>query len=92
MMADIIKELRTGANLTQSELARKLGISRSSVNAWEMGISSPSTQYLIELSSLFKVSTDYILGISPEHTINIDGFTREEINIINMLIQRFEKD
>ena len=64
--AERIKELREKNNMTQSDLARRLGITRSSVNAWEMGISIPSTQYVVELAELFKVSTDYILGLSKK--------------------------
>ena len=59
--ADRIKKLRQQFGLTQSDLAKKLNITRSSVNAWEMGISIPSTQYIVELAELFKVSTDYNL-------------------------------
>lgn len=46
MIADKIKMLRNANNMTQSELARKLNITRSSVNAWEMGISIPSTTFI----------------------------------------------
>ena len=56
--------------MTQTELAKKLGITRSSVNAWEMGISVPSTQYIIELSLLYKVSTDYLLGRTDNPEVN----------------------
>ena len=63
MIADKIKQLRTSRNMTQSDLAKKLNITRSSVNAWEMGLSTPSTAYLAELSQLFHVSTDYLLGL-----------------------------
>ena len=59
MIADRIKKLRQQFGLTQSDLAKKLNITRSSVNAWEMGISVPSTQYVVELAGIFKVSTDY---------------------------------
>ena len=56
-LADRIKSLREGAGLTQAEIARALGISRSGVNAWEMGLSVPSTQYIVELAKQFNVST-----------------------------------
>ena len=64
MIADRIKSLREQQNITQSDLAKQLGITRSSVNAWEMGISVPSTQYIVELAHIFNVSTDYLLGKS----------------------------
>lgn len=63
MVADRIKAIREQRGLTQADLAKQLGITRSSVNAWEQGISVPSTQYIVELAGLFKVSTDYLLGI-----------------------------
>jgi transcriptional regulator with XRE-family HTH domain len=43
-----ITELRNKYNLTQHALAKELGVSRSSVNAWEMGISHPSIEKIIE--------------------------------------------
>ena len=60
MVFERIKFLREQKEMTQADLARQLGITRSSVNAWEMGISVPSTQYIVELSGIFKVSTDYL--------------------------------
>lgn len=62
-LAERIKALRERTNMTQSDVARVLGISRSGVNAWEMGLSVPSTQYIVELAKKFDVSADYILGI-----------------------------
>lgn len=64
MVADKIKLLREKNNLTQSALAKKLNVTRSSVNAWEMGISVPSTALLVDIAKLFHVSTDYLLGIT----------------------------
>ena len=63
MISDTIKELREKNDYTQTALAKKLGLSRSAINAWEMGVSVPSTSYLMELAKLFNVSTDYILGL-----------------------------
>ena len=86
MIADRIKSLREKTNKTQSELAKQLGITRSSVNAWEMGISVPSTQYIVELASIFHVSTDYLLGVNATSTISVAGLTDQDIEIVNSLI------
>ena len=77
--------------MTQTEFAKKLGITRSSVNAWEMGISVPSTQYIIELSLLYKVSTDYLLGQDKQLTLDISGLEQEDIDIVYQLVQHLRK-
>lgn len=79
MIAEKIKHLREKNNLTQSALAKKLNVTRSSVNAWEMGISVPSTALLVELAKLFQVSTDYLLGLEHKATLDISSLNEEEI-------------
>ncbi len=52
MLAERIKHLREQRPMTQVDLAKYLGVTRSGVSAWEMGISTPSTQYIAELASV----------------------------------------
>lgn len=78
MVCDTIKSLRETAGLSQSALAKRLGVTRSSVNAWEMGLSIPTAQYIVELSQLFHVSTDYLLGLNNTQAIYIDRLSQEE--------------
>ena len=91
MIGENIKNLREENNYSQTALAKRLGISRSAVNAWEMGISIPSTQYVVELAKIFKVSADYILDIEKSETINIGFLKKEEKEIINTLLNYFRK-
>ena len=91
MIAERVKCLREKQGLTQAELAKQLGITRSSVNAWEMGISVPSTQCVVELANLFKISTDYILGLDISTSISITGLTEDDIQIVYSLIQHLKK-
>ena len=90
MIGDKIKELREKNGLTQSYLARRLQISRSAVNAWEMGISVPSTQYIVELASYFNVSTDYILEINNDEMVNITFLSETEKEIMYRLLKYFK--
>ena len=90
MIADRIKSLRENQNKTQSELAKQLGITRSSVNAWEMGISVPSTQYIVELAHIFHVSTDYLLGVNTTSTVSVAGLSDKDIELINSIIQHLK--
>ena len=86
MVADRIKALREQNGLTQTALAKQLGITRSSVNAWEFGVSAPSTQYLVELAGIFKVSTDFLLGIDTTATLDVSGLTEEDTQLVAKLI------
>lgn len=87
MIAERIKILREQKHITQSELAKHLSITRSSVNAWEMGISVPSTQYLVLLAEFFSVSADYLLGINATSTVNVSGLNDEDIELVNSLVE-----
>ncbi|MGN0701694.1 MAG: helix-turn-helix transcriptional regulator [Lentihominibacter sp.] len=91
MIADRIRLLRQENDMTQSDLAKMLGITRSSVNAWEMGISVPSTQYIIEMSRIFHVSTDYIMDVDTFATLSVKGLDDDEIRIIHAIIEHFRK-
>ena len=86
MVADRIKTLREQKGLTQSDLSNQLGITRSSVNAWEMGISVPSTQYIVELAHIFKVSTDYLLCVDTSATVSVAGMTEKDVQLVHTLI------
>ena len=89
-LADRIKSLRESVGLTQAEIARILGISRSGVNAWEMGLSVPSTQYIVELAKLFNVSTDYLLCMENTSTISIVGLSQKQVAVLLETIDCFK--
>ncbi|MBQ8575294.1 MAG: helix-turn-helix transcriptional regulator [Clostridia bacterium] len=91
MICDMIKSLREDAGFSQSELAKKLDVTRSSVNAWEMGLSTPTTHYIVELAKLFHISTDYLLGLEKERTVILDDYTKTEIELIYGLLKYFDE-
>ena len=89
MICDTIKELRERAGLSQSALAKKIGVTRSVVNAWEMGLSIPTTQYVAELTQLFHVSADYMLRLDNTESIYIGNLSEEEKHILYSLLNYF---
>lgn len=55
--------------MSQEDLADRLGVSRQAVSKWELDKTVPDVKYIVELSELFQVSTDYLLkesGPAPE--------------------------
>lgn len=91
MVADRIRALREQRELTQTDLAKQLGITRSSVNAWEMGISVPSTQYIVELAQFFKVSTDYLLCVDHTATVDLEGLTEKDIQLVHHVVMHLRE-
>ena len=62
-----IYELRSKANLSQEELAAKLGVSRQSVSKWETDASVPDVDKLIQLSKIFEVTLDELVNGENQH-------------------------
>lgn len=60
--ANRLCELRKKHNLSQEELATKLGVSRQAVSKWERSESSPDTDNLIELAKLYNITLDNLLN------------------------------
>lgn len=92
MIAEKIQELRKRNGLTQNDLAKLLNITRSSVNAWEAGISVPSTQYLTELARILKVSADYLLGLNATATISVRDLDHIEVGILVETANKFREN
>ena len=61
-----IRDLREDADLSQTKLAQKLGMSQTGYSKYETGENDIPTAILIKLSALYDVSIDYMLGISDK--------------------------
>ena len=69
--SDKLIALRRKAGWSQEELAERLNVSRQSVSKWEGAQSMPDIDKIVQLSSLFSVTTDYLLKdgqAEPEYT------------------------
>ena len=62
MLSDNIRSYRKKNNLSQDELAEKIGVSRQSVSFWETGQTQPTIDNIIALSRIFNISSDELLG------------------------------
>lgn len=56
-----LKSLRVQSNYTQKEIAEKLIITPQTISKWELGVSSPSIEMLIQLADLYNVSVDEMI-------------------------------
>jgi len=90
MLSKKIYELRMSFGWTQVQLAQKLGITKQTVSNWENDNIQPSIDMLIKLSKIFNVSTDYLLGLTPTNSINVDGLPTEFVSHIVQIIDDYK--
>ncbi|MCM1156166.1 MAG: helix-turn-helix domain-containing protein [Roseburia sp.] len=63
---------RQNKNMTQEELANRLGITPQALSKWERGVSLPDTAMLPDIARMLEVSTDYLLGVNGYHMAGKD--------------------
>lgn len=62
-----IMALRKEKSISQTELAKRLNVSRQAVSKWEQGTSSPDTERLIQLAEILGTEVEYLAtGTHPE--------------------------
>lgn len=91
-----IKQLRMEAGILQADLAQQLKVRQNTVSTWETGRSEPDLDALRELSRIFGVSIDYILGNTdiknPLTSEDMNGLTEKQIKILEMMSELPEQD
>ncbi|MBR2353302.1 MAG: helix-turn-helix transcriptional regulator [Clostridia bacterium] len=82
-----LKKLRKDKGYTQVQLASRLGVTKSVVSYYELQERYPSPEVLIRLASIFHVSTDYLLGLNPKETIDLEGLSEEDVITVKRMIE-----
>lgn len=77
----IIQQLREEAKMLQSDLAKALGLGRTTISSYETNKSYPDLDTLIAISHFFHVSTDYLLGLT-DFRQPLDEITEEDTKIL----------
>ena len=78
-LGEKLKEARENANLSQQDVADKLNVSRQTISKYELNINEPDLETLKELSYLYQVDINYLLGMN---TKTYSFFAKNTINKI----------
>lgn len=78
-----LKTLRKQAQLTQVDVAEKLGISQPAYASWERGIKKPTQENLVKIAQILNVSVDYLVGNSD--------YTEDKLDNIELLFRMNSK-
>ncbi|WP_195276969.1 helix-turn-helix domain-containing protein [Anaerotruncus rubiinfantis] len=84
-----LRALRKQKKLTQTQVASRLNLSKTTISGYENNTKTPSVDTLIQLSSLYGVPTDYLLGIENRPLLLIDGISERQQEILRTLLAEF---
>ena len=62
-ISERLKELRLDNSLSQSQLAKELGITQSTIAKWESSERIPSLEFLIKIAKTYHCSIDWLIGL-----------------------------
>jgi transcriptional regulator with XRE-family HTH domain len=83
-IGDRLRELRENLGFMQITVSKKIGISNKVLSNYENNISTPDLQTLIILCNFYKVSSDYLLGLTRiEPLAEESQVTEDEKKILN---------
>lgn len=86
-----LKQLRETRGITQTELAKQLGVVRSTICFYESEQHSPTPEMLIKLADFFGVTVDYLLGREAETPASVHTPTTNETEAERELLTLFRE-
>ncbi len=86
---DRLKELRKRSDLSQEQLAQRLGITKGMISSYETSMRMPSYPILLKIAHLFNTSTDYLLGMDQSDSLDISGLTEKQKAIVCEIVSQF---
>lgn len=84
-----LKEIRLRRRLTQKDLARRINKSVSAISSYESDAQMPPLDVLISIASVLNVSLDELVGFSSAKTISLNSLTKQQIEVIELILAEF---
>ena len=84
--ASRLRQLRKDKNLRQEQVAKLIGVNKSAISTYENNTRQPSFDILVRLATLYRVSTDYLLGMTNIRSLDLSGLSDEEVSAVSELV------
>lgn len=95
-LSDNLKKIRKDNNLSQEQLAERLGVSRQAVSKWESGQAYPEMDKVIQLAKMFNLNMDELinqdireLNTEKQAKLNINKYIDDFLNFFSKTIDMF---
>lgn len=87
-----LKELRKKKNLSQTKAAERLGLTRSTISAYERNNITPRLEVLLKMATLYDASLDYIVGFEKNPSISLNGLNENQQRLVTDVVERMKQE
>lgn len=85
-----LKSLREKRNLSQSDVAARLEVTRSTISGYECNTITPSVEQLVKLALLYNMSLDYMMGLENRYHLYLDDLSESQQQAILDIVERIK--
>lgn len=93
-LGERLRHLRENNNLTQREVAERIGVNKNTIGKYESDTANPSLQTIIKFALMYNVSIDYLVGIGKESYLYLNEFSENQrkfiLDTLNGLKENFD--
>ncbi len=87
-----LKELREAKHLSQTDVAERLDVTRSTVSGYECNTITPSVEQLVKLAVLYNTSLDYMMGMENRYHLYLDDLSESQQRTILDMVDRLKQE
>lgn len=89
-----LQTARLNLELTRKQAAELIGVTESTIGLYESSNRQPSLTNLVKLASIYKVTTDYLLGCEPVDKSNLSsyGLTNKQMEALHSFIKAMKNE
>ena len=86
-----LKELREAKHLSQTDVAARLNVGRSTISGYESNTITPSLEQFARMAVLYNASLDYMMGFENRACFYLDGLSEEQQQMILDVVNRMKE-
>ena len=86
-----LRALRKQKKLTQKQLAEQIRVKNSIISFYEVGDRFPSPEIIVKLATTLGVTSDYLLGIERNESIDVSGLDEEDKLLVRSLVDTLRR-
>ncbi|MEG2144320.1 MAG: helix-turn-helix transcriptional regulator [Oscillospiraceae bacterium] len=87
-----LKELREKRHLSQGEAADRMGVTRSTISAYECNTKTPRLEVIVKMAIVYNTSVDFMLGFSNRSNLYLDDLTPSQQQTIVDIVERLRTE